>query len=385
MSVYISFAEDKKRIKTYLEHYNLQFFAKDGPGGEKTEEPTAKKLDDARKDGQTAKSKDLVTAISLLALFVLCKVYIGALGNNLMGTFSEYYGMFEKVPTDASAGMTHTMTSSVMQSVIMDILWFIFPVLIVSLAIAILGNVLQQKWKVTAKPLKPKLSKISPLSGFKRMFSSRQLMELLKNIAMFAIIGIVVYQTVMQKIPLLYEMYDRTLMDVVAVTGETVIDLGIKISAIFLIVGFVDLIFQRRKFKSDMMMTKQEIKEEFKNTEGDPQIKGQIRRKMQEASRRRMMQALPEADVVITNPTHFAVALKYEPNEGKAPVVIAKGADYLAQQIKEKAREYDIAIVENKPLARVLYNNIDVGAEIPSELYQAVAEVLAFVYALKNK
>ncbi len=385
MSACISFAEDKKRIKTYLEHYNLQFFAKDGPGGEKTEEPTAKKLDDARKDGQTAKSKDLVTAISLLALFVLCKVYIGALGNNLMGTFSEYYGMFEKVPTDAYEGMTHTMTSSVMQSVIMDILWFIFPVLIVSLAIAILGNVLQQKWKVTAKPLKPKLSKISPLSGFKRMFSSRQLMELLKNIAMFAIIGIVVYQTVMEKIPLLYEMYDRTLMDVVSVTGETVIDLGIKISAIFLIVGFVDLIFQRRKFKSDMMMTKQEIKEEFKNTEGDPQIKGQIRRKMQEASRRRMMQALPEADVVITNPTHFAVALKYEPNEGKAPVVIAKGADYLAQQIKEKAREYDIAIVENKPLARVLYNNIDVGAEIPSELYQAVAEVLAFVYALKNK
>ncbi len=385
MSACISFAEDKKRIKTYLEHYNLQFFAKDGPGGEKTEEPTAKKLDDARKDGQTAKSKDLVTAISLLALFVLCKVYIGALGNNLMGTFSEYYGMFEKVPTDAYEGMTHTMTSSVMQSVIMDILWFIFPVLIVSLAIAILGNVLQQKWKVTAKPLKPKLSKISPLSGFKRMFSSRQLMELLKNIAMFAIIGIVVCQTVMEKIPLLYEMYDRTLMDVVSVTGETVIDLGIKISAIFLIVGFVDLIFQRRKFKSDMMMTKQEIKEEFKNTEGDPQIKGQIRRKMQEASRRRMMQALPEADVVITNPTHFAVALKYEPNEGKAPVVIAKGADYLAQQIKEKAREYDIAIVENKPLARVLYNNIDVGAEIPSELYQAVAEVLAFVYALKNK
>lgn len=385
MSACISFAEDQKHIKTYLEHYNLQFFAKDGPGGEKTEEPTAKKLDEARKDGQTAKSKDLVTAISLLALFVLCKVYIGALGNNLMGTFSEYYGMFEKVPTDAHEGMTHTMTSSIMQSVMMDIVWFIFPVLIVALAIAILGNVLQQKWKVTTKPLKPTLSKISPLSGFKRMFSSRQLMELLKSIAMFAIIGIVVYQTVMDKIPLLYEMYDRTLMDVVSVTGETVIDLGIKISAIFLIVGFVDLIFQRRKFKSDMMMTKQEIKEEFKNTEGDPQIKGQIRRKMQEASRRRMMQALPEADVVITNPTHFAVALKYEPNEGKAPVVIAKGADYLAQQIKEKAREYDIAIVENKPLARVLYNNIDVGAEIPSELYQAVAEVLAFVYALKNK
>ena len=132
-------------------------------------------------------------------------------------------------------------------------------------------------------------------------------------------------------------------------------------------------------------MTKQEIKEEFKNTEGDPQVKGLIKRWMQEASRRRMMQALPEADVVITNPTHFAVALKYEPNEGKAPVVVAKGADYLAKQIREKAREYNVEIVENKPLARSLYNYVEVGEEIPQELYQAVAEVLAFVYALKNK
>ena len=134
-----------------------------------------------------------------------------------------------------------------------------------------------------------------------------------------------------------------------------------------------------------MMMTKQEIKEEYKNSEGDPQVKSQIKRKMQEASRRRMMQALPEADVVITNPTHFAVALKYEANSGKAPMVIAKGADYLAFQIRDKAKEYKIEIVENKPLARLLYNNVEIGTEIPAELYQAVAEVLAFVYTLKNK
>jgi len=164
-----------------------------------------------------------------------------------------------------------------------------------------------------------------------------------------------------------------------------VTDIGIKISIIFLIIGFADLFYQRHKFKNDMMMSKQEIKDEFKSSEGDPQIKSQIKRKMQEASRRRMMQALPEADVVITNPTHFAVALKYEANSGKAPVVLAKGADYLALQIKEKAKEYEIEIVENKPLARLLYNNVDIGAEIPNELYQAVAEVLAFVFTLKNK
>ncbi|MGN0481670.1 MAG: flagellar biosynthesis protein FlhB [Lachnospiraceae bacterium] len=368
-----------------FEYYDLQFFAKDGPGGEKTEEPTAKKLEDARKDGQTAKSKDLVTAVSLFALFLLCKVYVGALGNNMLDAFSEFYGLFEKVPSNGQYGMTGSMTSAVLGAVLKDILWMLLPVLIISVAVSVVSNVFQQKWKVTAKPLQPKFSKISPISGFKRIFSTRQLMELIKNIAMFIIIGIVVYQTISKQMFLLFEMYDRTLMDVVSTVGGIVIDLGIQISAIFLIVGFADLIFQKRKFKSDMMMTKQEIKEEFKNTEGDPQVKGQIRRKMQEASRRRMMQALPEADVVITNPTHFAVALKYEPNAGKAPVVIAKGADYLAQQIKEKAKEYDIAIVENKPLARVLYNNIDVGAEIPPELYQAVAEVLAFVFSLKNK
>ncbi|MFR4339114.1 MAG: EscU/YscU/HrcU family type III secretion system export apparatus switch protein, partial [Lachnospira pectinoschiza] len=135
----------------------------------------------------------------------------------------------------------------------------------------------------------------------------------------------------------------------------------------------------------DNMMTKQEVKDEYKNSEGDPQVKGQIRKRMQEVSRRRMMQQLPEADVVITNPTHFAVALKYEPNEGRAPVVIAKGADYLAFQIKDKAKEYNIAIVENKPLARILYHNIDVGMEIPPELYQAVAEILASVLQIIDK
>lgn len=138
-------------------------------------------------------------------------------------------------------------------------------------------------------------------------------------------------------------------------------------------------------FKNDNMMTKQEVKDEYKNSEGDPQVKGQIRKRMQEVSRRRMMQQLPEADVVITNPTHFAVALKYEPNEGRAPVVIAKGADYLAFQIKDKAKEYNIAIVENKPLARILYHNIDVGMEIPPELYQAVAEILAAVMKTNNR
>ena len=159
------------------------------------------------------------------------------------------------------------------------------------------------------------------------MFSFRQLFELLKSIAMMIVIGVVVFVTIRKKVGLLLTFYDITLYQALAAVGDIIVDLGIKISAIFLVIGFVDLVYQRIKFKNDTMMTKQEIKDEFKDSEGDPQVKGQIRRKMQEISRRRMMQQLPEADVVITNPTHFAVALKYEPDSGMAPVVIAKGAD----------------------------------------------------------
>ncbi len=373
-----------KGLKNVLP-YNLQFFAKDGPGGEKTEEPTAKKIEDSRKEGQVAKSKEIVTAVSLLALFLLIKIYIGTMGKNFVTYFSDFYGNFEKITNDSYNGMSTVNATGIVNTALMDVIITVLPVFAVGIVIAILTNMLQIKWQITAKPLQPKLSKISPASGFKRIFSFKQVFELIKSIAMLLIIGYVVYTTISDKVKLLYTFYDITLYQALDIIGQVVVDLGIKISAIFLVIGIVDLIYQKRKFKNDMMMTKQEIKDEFKNSEGDPQIKGQIRRKMQEISRRRMMQSLPEADVVITNPTHFAVALKYESNSGKAPIVLAKGADYLAFQIKDKAKEYDISIVENKPLARILYNNVDVGAEIPQELYQAVAEVLAYVYSLKNK
>jgi len=342
-------------------------------------------LNDARKDGQVAKSKEIITAISLMSIFILTKVYIATLGAKFVDCFSEFYGMFGKFVIDSSDGVKTNSVLSIFRMVLLDITIMLIPIFIVAITIALLGNILQQKWKITTKPLQPKLSKLSPLSGFKKIFSFKQVVEVLKSTAMVGIIMYVVYTTVKDELYLLFTFYNVSLYTALGIIGNVVTDIGIKISIIFLIIGFVDLFYQRHKFKSDMMMSKQEIKDEFKNSEGDPQIKNQIKRKMQDASRRRMMQELPEADVVITNPTHFAVALKYESNSGKAPVVLAKGADYLALQIKEKAKEYKIEIVENKPLARLLYNNVDIGAEIPNELYQAVAEVLAFVFTLKNK
>jgi len=364
---------------------NLQFFAQDGPGGEKTEPATNKKLKDVRKEGQVAKSKEIITAVSLLSIFILLKIYVAGIGNGFLEAFNEIYSYFETVTSTSGFGLESEMAVDILKNVGMMIITIIAPVLIVGVVIAILGNALQQSWMVTAKPLKPKASKISPLNGFKRMFSFKQVFELIKAIAMMTILAIVVWSTVKKQVYVIYSFYDVSLYTAIVRCGQIIIDLGIRVSLVFLIIGVVDLIYQRHKFKNDNMMTKQEIKDEFKDSEGDPQVKGMIRRRMNEISRRRMMQALPEADVVITNPTHFAVALKYDPESGKAPVVIAKGADYLAFQIKDKAREYNIEIVENKPLARILYHNIEIGEEIPPELYVAVAEILAAVMKTKNR
>ena len=369
----------EETVKDVLIGYNLQFFAKDGPGGEKTEPATSKKLNDVRKEGQVAKSKEIIMAVTLMALFIIIKVYVGNMGEKFISSFKEFYNSFEIIVNSSSEGLSMKLAAESVKNIFVDTLNIVLPIFLVAVVIAVLGNTLQQRWMVTSKPLAPKFSKLNPINGFKRLFSFKQLFELIKSIAMMLVIAYVVYTTVKDKMGILLTFYDVTLYRALALTGDVIIDLGIKISGIFLVIGFVDLVYQRIKFKQDTMMTKQEVKDEFKNAEGDPQVKGQIRRRMQEISRRRMMQQLPEADVVITNPTHFAVALKYEPNSGMAPVVIAKGADYLAFQIREKAKECNIEIVENKPLARILYNNVDIGMEIPPELYQAVAEILARV------
>ena len=273
---------------TKMLRYDLQMFAKEGPGGEKTEKATPKKLEEARKEGQVARSTDVVTAFMLLGLFVGLKICVGYIGNGFLQ-------QFHKVDSSISA--------------------------------------------VTAD-------------------------EVTKNTML--------------------EWVRSEIGEAILTIGNLVINIGIKIAACFLAIAAVDYFYQKRKFAEDMKMTKQEIKDEYKNSEGDPQIKGKIRAKMREASQRRMMDSVPDADVVITNPTHLAVALKYDREASSAPIVVAKGADYVAQKIKEIARENNVEIVENKPVARMLYYNVDLDQEIPPELYQAVAEILAYVYGLKQ-
>ena len=360
--------------------YNLQFFAND-EGGEKTEEPTTKELEKAREDGKVAKSKDIPVACTLFVFFILLKAAVDIIGNNMINVFTDAYGKMADYVNDE---FTHNTAVVLIRYGFEKIAVIAGPVMLLVFIVALLANSLQIKWKITGKTLKPKLSSINPISGFKRLISKDKIFELIKSVAKIAVMSYVVIDGLKSEWGMLFEMYRVDLVSALGMIGDLIILLGIKISLIFLIIAVVDFAYQKIKFKKDMRMSKQEVKDEYKNSEGDPQIKGQIKQKMLQASQRRMMQSIQQADVVITNPTHLAVALRYDKERDEAPVVVAKGADYLAEKIKARARDNSIEIVENKPLARMLYYNVELGYEIPPELYQMVAEVLAFVMGLKG-
>ena len=374
---------DDNYQKNLILPYNLQWFA-DGEGGEKTEPATQKKLDDARKEGKVARSKDLTEGFALVVLFLLLKIFIGYIGERMIGLFDNTIGRMAEFERVNRAGLSTVAVSSLLMNALTEILLIIWPFLVFGFAIAFLISVYQVGWKVSTKTMEPKLSKFNPINGFKRIFSKDSLFELVKSIFKVGIIVYITYTSLQEEANNLFILYEISLNQAVALVGEIILDVGLKIAIVFVLIGIVDYFYQRWKFADEMKMTKQEVKDEYKNTEGDPQIKGRIRQKMREASQRRMMQDVPQADVVITNPTHFAVAIKYDAEVSTAPIVVAKGEDFLAQKIKEVAKEHNVQIVENKPLARMLYHNVDIGAEIPPELYQSVAEVLAMVYHMKN-
>ncbi|MDE6435323.1 MAG: flagellar biosynthesis protein FlhB [Lachnospiraceae bacterium] len=357
-------------------------FAKEGPGGEKTEDATSKRLADVRKEGNVARSREIPTAATLLVLFVCLKYAMGFVGNHLISTFSDYY---EIIPHYVSEGVDVRGFSALLVSALISLSIIIIPFLLTGFIVAFFSNSLQFKFQITKKPLEPKFSKMNPINGVKRMFSLNTLMELLKSIVKVLVIGYIAYNVFSEHINDIYLLYDVSLTQGILLMYDVILELLTKVIILFVVISAADLKFQRWKFKEDNKMTKQEVKDEFKNQEGDPKVKGQQRQRMQQASMRRMMAAIPEADVVITNPTHFAVALSYKSGQGQAPIVVAKGADFLAGRIKEIAKESKVDIVENKPLARMLYYNVDLGSEIPPELYQAVAEVLAYVYQLHNR
>lgn len=292
--------------------YDLQLFAKDGEGGEKTESATPKKLEDARKKGQVAKSMDAITAVSLLVFFFLLKLLMAFLGSQFKDGFSLFFGKISDVTKNE---FNLQMACAILQQLIQKITIICLPFLLSTFIIAFAVNIVQVKWKVSFEPIKPKFDKFNPVNGVKRLFSKDKIMELLKSIAKICVIIYVVKNYLEDKWALVMNMYSYTLTQGLELLGDIIINIGLRISALFVVIAVVDIVYQKWKFQEDMKMTKQEVKDEYKQSEGDPKVKSQQKSRMQQASRQRMMQELPNADVVITNPTHLAVAIRYDQGE----------------------------------------------------------------------
>ncbi len=346
-------------------------------GGDRTEKATPKKRKDARDKGQIFKSVDLTTAFSLLVLFGILSIAGKLMVDGLRNMATLYF----------SAGAPETFDVANIHATFKDVyirfIVIMLPVLAAALVAGIVFNFLQVGALFTAKAIQPKASRISMAEGFKRIFSKKTLIDLLKSLVRLAVIVKVAYDEYTLRIQntpaLMYQELDFS----IAATWELILGIAFKVAIALAILGPIDYFLQWRQYERDLMMTKQEVKDEYKMTEGNPQIKGRIRQKQRQMSSMRMMQAVADADVVITNPTHFAVALSYKEGMNGAPVIVAKGQDFLAKRIKEKAKEHRVEIVENKSLARSLYFFCEIGDEVPEEFYQAVAEILAYVYRLK--
>ena len=354
--------------------FDLQLFADDG--GEKTEEPTAKKKSDARNKGQVAKSQELNAAFVLFIGFWAMKI-LGAHIYSEIAAYTAY--IFGHLNTTVD---TETVIRLFL-SIVMILLKTAFPIMVAIMLIGLAINLVQVGWNFTTEPLGFDLSKLNPINGFGRMFSKRSLVELIKSLFKILIIGLFLYENLKDEILQMPKLLYLDLSASMAQIADIIFMMAFKICAIFFALAILDYMYQKWDHNEQLKMTKQEVKEEFKQMEGDPQIKGKIKQKQREMAMSRMMREVPKADVIITNPTHFAVALRYA--EGmRAPEVIAKGQDLVALKIKDVAREAGVVIVENKPLARALYASVEIGGTVPPELYKAVAEVLAYVYHLKH-
>ncbi|MGM0851533.1 MAG: flagellar biosynthesis protein FlhB [Bacillota bacterium] len=353
---------------------DLQFFS-----GEKTEKATPKKRDDARKKGQTAKSQDVNTAIILLAVFLFLTFSASYIGDIVFDLFNQTFQEY----------MLMELTENTVQIITMDIMkelaLLLGPIMLVALLAGLFSNYIQVGVMFTTKPLEPKLEKIDPIKGFKRIFSLRAIVELLKSILKISFVGAITFVILWKNIDQVLSLSFKSVGDSLATMASLTVQMGIAASLALLFLSLFDFLYQKYDFEKNIRMSKQDLKDEHKNIEGDPLIKSKIKQRQREMAMRRMMQEVPEADVVITNPTHFAIALKYDENKMDAPYVVAKGVDYLAQKIKYIANENDVVMVENRPLARSLYDSAEIGDAVPEEFFKAVAEILAYVYRIKNQ
>ncbi|MGM7720386.1 flagellar biosynthesis protein FlhB [Metabacillus sp. Hm71] len=351
---------------------NLQFFA-----GEKTEKATPRKKQDARKKGQVAKSADVNTALSLLAVF-LSFLFIGAFMRDrillmMKGTFQDYL-LLELTDQNVHDFL---LTMSYQAVIILA------PIMAIALVAGILGNYLQVGFLFSTEVLQMKLNKLDPIEGFKRIYSIRAIVELCKSLLKISFVGFVTFAVIWFDMDNILRLSQLAIEQSFLFISTLTVKMGLFASAALLFLSFLDYLYQRYDHEKNLRMSKQDIKDEYKKSEGDPLIKSKIKQRQREMAMRRMMQDVPTADVVITNPTHYAIALKYDESKMDAPFVVAMGVDLIAQKIKEIAQSNDIMLVENRPLARALYEQVEIGQAIPEEFFQAVAEIIAYVYQAK--
>ena len=349
------------------------------PSGEKTEKATPKRKRDAREKGQIFKSVEVISAFSLIVMFGVLWICGGTIASNIMRMMTSFFTgeIPDMVDTSAVVGVLGTA--------MLSFLTIVAPVLVAAVVCGLVFNLVQVGFNFSTKSLAPKAEKISMLAGFKRIFSKRTLIDLAKALVKIGLLGWVAYSEYQKRIASFPSLMGQDLEYAIPAALKVVMSVAFKLAIAFAIFAPFDYMYQRWKHNKDLMMTKQEVRDEYKLTEGNPEVKSRISQKQRQMSRMRMVQAVKDADVVITNPTHYAVALSYKEGQHKAPIVVAKGKDYLAQKIKEKAGEHSIEIVENRPVAQSLYFFCEVGDEVPEDLYKAVAEILAYVYRLKKK
>lgn len=346
----------------------------------KTEQATPKKREDERKKGNVFQSADIVSSFSILIVFVSLRIafpYIYRYLSNLIRAALSNAGVQESV-TEASA-------ADVFRNAWIAILLLCLPVLLAATLAAVLATGAQTRFKFSGEKIKFKFSNINPIEGFRRLFSIRSIAELIKSIIKTAAIGFIIYLQMKKICSQCAAMMNVDVFYATVQMLNAIMDMVIQMSLVFIAIAAADYFFQWWQYERDIRMTKQELKEEFKQLEGNPEIKGRIRQAQRAISGRRMMQQVPQADVVVRNPTHIAVALRYKAEVDNAPVVVAKGQDYLAIKIIEIAQQCHIPMKEDKPLAHALYDTVEVNAQIPPEFYQALAEVMAWVYHLKQE
>ena len=348
-------------------------------GEEKTEKATPKKRKDQRKEGNVLQSKEIGIAASVLGIFAAMRLLLGFISENI---FSYTGSVFEEL------GSTYVTTDNIM-TIWVDVITVVGitvgPVCLIAIFLGIFPTFAQSRGLFTMKALKPMFSRLNPLSGIKKLFSLQSIVGILKGLIEVIIISVVIYNEIRDRLPKFVMLIDTGVAAGVTYALVTIFDLVLLICIMLVFVAAADFLFQWWQFEKKLKMSKQEVKEEFKQMEGDPQIKSKIKQRQQQMATQRMMHDVPKADVVVRNPTHFAVALKYDQDKNNAPQVLAKGKDLIALRIVQIAEENDVMTIANLPLARSLYSMVDVGREIPAELYNAVAEVLTVVYREKHK